>query len=783
MRQIFVLVFLMAPLYGFGQKYTISGHIKDKLNGENLIGANIYNSKTYAGTTTNTYGFYSLTLPKDTIHLVFSYVGYEQINTIFYLNRDTTMSIELDNLGMLQEIVVSAGAQESIIESSQMSVVKLRAEQIKSVPTLLGEVDLIKTLQLLPGVQSGSEGGSGMYVRGGGPDQNLILLDGVPVYNASHLFGFFSVFNSDAINNVQLIKGGFPARYGGRLSSVVDISMKEGNTKEFKGEGSIGLVSSKLTLEGPIQKDKTSFLLSGRRTYIDLLAYPIYKALNDDGGTAGYFFYDLNAKLNHRISSKDHLYLSAYLGKDKAYSRREESYRNIMGDSHYREEYGLQWGNITSALRWNRIFNNRLFLNSTLTYSSYQFDLIEEFEEKFSDDDRDFYFGSYISGINDLAMKLDFEYIPNPSQYWRFGTNIADHTFKPGAIHYSSVWSADTVWGSSNILAREYAAYIENDHKLNHWIKLNYGLRYSGFYVDKNYYQSLQPRLSALAMLKPNLSLKASYADMTQYIHLLTNNGIGLPTDLWVPATPKIRPQSARQYAIGLTNETRDFEITVESFYKSMKNLIEYKEGSTFLHIDQDWQNKVVSGDGESYGAEFLIQKKMGRTTGWIGYTLSWSNRMFKTFMDGFEKVEKFPYKYDRRHDLSLTMTNKLAKNIDLSWSWVFGSGAAVSLPVSSYMSLYPTSNMEQVIWMVETEYYSGKNSFRMRNYHRLDLSISFRKKTKWGERTWSFGAYNAYNRKNPFFMNLGRNEWGEKKFIQYSLFPIIPSVNYNFKF
>jgi outer membrane receptor for ferrienterochelin and colicin len=783
MRQLFILAFLVMPLLCHGQKYTISGHIKDKQNGESLIGANIYNHKTYVGTSTNTYGFYSLTMPKDSIHLVFSYVGYEPVKKMMYLNRDTTFYIELENATLLQEIVVSAGTNESILESSQMSLVTIRAEQIKSMPTLLGEVDLIKALQLLPGVQSGNEGGGGLYVRGGGPDQNLILLDGVPVYNASHLFGFFSVFNSDAINNVQLIKGGFPARYGGRLSSVIDISMKEGNAKEFQGEGSIGLVSSKLTLEGPINKDRTSFLISGRRTYIDLIAYPVYKALSDNGHTAGYFFYDFNAKINHKFSNKDHLYLSAYMGRDKAYSRREESYPSIMGASHYREEFGIQWGNITSALRWNRIFNNKLFLNTTLTYSAYQFELIEEFEEKFQDGDKDFYFGSYLSGIEDLAFKMDFEFIPNPFHYLRFGGNIVDHTFKPGTLHYSSVWNIDSIWGSSNIEAKELAAYVENDHKMTPWLKVNYGMRYSGFYVDRNYYQSLQPRLSALAMLRSNLSLKASYASMSQFIHLLTNNGIGLPTDLWVPATPKIRPQNSHQYAIGATKETKDYEITVEGFYKSMENLIEYKEGATFLHIDQDWQNKVISGSGESYGAELFIQKSMGKTTGWLGYTLSWSNRKFSTFVDDFEKVEWFPYKYDRRHDISLTMVHRLAKNIDFSWSWVFGSGAAVSLPVSTYMSLYPTNNMEQVIWMTETEYYKGKNSFRMRDYHRLDFSISFRKKTKWGERTWSVGAYNSYNRKNPFFMNIGRDDWGDKKFVQYSLFPIIPSVNYSFKF
>ena len=443
-----------------------------------------------------------------------------------------------------------------------MSSISVPIDQIKSLPAFLGEVDVMKVLQLLPGVQSGSEGSSGLYVRGGGPDQNLILLDGVPVYNASHLFGFFSVFNSDAINNVQLIKGGFPARYGGRLSSVIDISMKEGNMKEFHGEGSIGLIASKLTLEGPIAKEKTSFIVSARRTYIDLIARPLIKASTDGDETVGYYFYDVNAKINHKFSDKDRLYLSAYLGDDKGYSFYKDEYDRTK----YEEEVALRWGNITSALRWNHVYNPKLFSNLTLTYSRYRFNtLAEEKEETInSNGDKSSYYFKWLyqSGINDLAAKIDFDFIPAPNHYIRFGANAIYHTFSPGALNVKEDVVIDTTLGASKTYALEYAAYVEDDFDITRWLKVNAGLHFSAFQVNDQWYTSLQPRLATRFLLTDELSLKASYVKMTQYIHLLTNSGIGLPTDLWVPATEKIKPQQAHQVALGLArNFKRKYEI------------------------------------------------------------------------------------------------------------------------------------------------------------------------------------------------------------------------------
>lgn len=800
MKLVLTTILLICSLhFVHAQKFTISGYIKDAASSESLIGANVFDTHTKTGTSTNQYGFYSLTLPADSVGLIYSFVGYGAQVTSFYLQKDTIINIELADQALLEEIVISAREAEKIQEVTQMSTVSVPIAQIKSLPALLGEVDVLKALQLLPGVQSGGEGTSGLYVRGGGPDQNLILLDGVPVYNASHLFGFFSVFNADAINNVQLIKGGFPSRYGGRLSSVIDINMKEGNMKEFHGEGAVGLIAAKLTLEGPIVKDKTSFIVSGRRTYLDVLARPLIKAASEGEGVAGYFFYDLNAKVNHKFSNRDRLYLSAYLGDDKFYFR--EQYSNMYNghELDYTSDNGLQWGNLTSALRWNHMYNSKLFSNLTLTYSRYRFDIFADYEEEFYDDAEEvekttYSKAAYLSGINDMAAKIDFDYIPSPRHYVRFGANAIRHSFHPGAFNIVSneeIVDIDTTLGASTTHAIEYAAYIEDDIEITDRLKVNAGLHFSGFYVDQRFYKSLQPRVAARYFLAPELSLKASYARMTQYIHLLTNSGIGLPTDLWVPATGNIPPQDAQQVAVGFAKGLRNqYEVSLEGYYKNMKNLIEYKEGASFVSISGTWQNKVEAGTGRSYGAELLIQKKEGRTTGWLGYTLSKSDRQF----DNLNQGKRFPYKYDRRHDLGLAVVHHWKERVDLSFAWVFGTGNATSIPTTIYAgeessdsyNYYPESGFNPT----EVYYYGERNSFRMRSYHRLDVSIAFKKKTKWGERTWTLGVYNAYSRKNPFFIYLSEDGeyingvYKEKsQFKQVSLFPFIPSVNYSFKF
>jgi outer membrane cobalamin receptor len=762
------LPFLFLPSIALGQKFTVSGYVKDAGSGESLIGAAVLNKKTLQGTAANVHGFYSITLPSDSIHLVYSFVGYTPIQVKFLLRRDTTIDVGLINGTQLEEVVVTATRAEQIQETTQMSAVNVPVDQIKNLPALLGQVDVLKILQLMPGVKS-SEGSTGLYVRGGGPDQNLMLLDGVPVYNASHLFGFLSVFNADAINRVELTKGGFPARYGGRLSSVIDINLKDGNMKELHGEGSIDVIAAKVTVEGPIKKDKTSFLISARRTYLDALVSPFISAASSGDTKAGYYFYDLNTKFNHIINKRNRIYLSTYLGDDKAYA--VDKYDN--GD----DEFGLKWGNVITAFRWNNVVGPRLFSNLTATYSRYRFNIYDK-----ERDDDVLYRTDYLSGIRDWALKVDYDFMPTPNHYVRYGVSAIAHKFSPGAFTYrDSDTPQDTTVGGTKITAGEFAAYVEDDFKITNELKVNAGVHASAFVVESKWYHSVQPRLSARYLLTSNLSLKASFSSMMQYIHLLTNAGLGLPTDLWVPSTSDIKPQRANQYAMGLARNFKSvYEISLEGYYKKMYNLIDYKEGTSFLNVQTDWRDKVAKGgQGESHGAELLAQKKVGKVTGWVGYTLSWTYRQFDAINNG----KWFPYKYDRRHDISVAVTHAWNERMDFSAVWVYGTGNAVTLPTATFKSANYNNNSGFGYPMSETYYYGDRNSFRMHAYHRLDLSFSFWKTTKWGRSKWTLAAYNVYNRKNPFFMDVSHDFYDNRKFVQYSLFPIIPSISYAFKF
>ena len=774
------------------QKFTISGYIEDAATGEKLIGANVFDPRSNSGTTSNTFGFFSLTLPKDSVYLAVSYIGYQTSYYRLYLDKDISINIQLKDGTELEEIVVTAEQGERIEDKVQMSQIEVPIKQIQKLPALLGEVDILKTLQLLPGVQSGGEGTSGLYVRGGSPDQNLILLDGVPVYNVSHLFGFFSVFNADAIKSVTLTKGGFPARYGGRLSSVLEINMKEGNMKEFKGEGAIGTVFSKLTLEGPIIKDKTSFIISGRRTYIDVLAAPFITtglAAQNIDADVNLFFYDLNAKINHKFSDKDRLYLSAYLGDDVFKTTFTEDLRELGGFS---TTAGLDWGNVTSAMRWNRMWSNKLFSNTTVTYSRYKFNTAFGFEEISVNNsgglDRSAAALEYISGIEDYAGKIDFDYIPNPNHYIRFGAGVTNHTFTPGVSQAKiTVGAIDTVLntGSQNTQANEFALYIEDDLKIGTKFQANIGVHASAFAVDGKNYFSVQPRLGMLYHLPDNYSIKGSFATMTQFIHLLTNEGLGLPTDLWVPTTKDIVPEQSWQTGIGIAKTFKDmFEVSIEGYYKEMKNLLSYVEGASFINEpgaeDEGWEARVTQGDGRSYGAEFFMQKKTGDFTGWIGYTLSWTNRQFDDINGG----EVYPFKYDRRHDFSIVAAYDITDKISASAVWVYGTGNAITLPESRHNAFYPASYQGALepYWQTQVERADSKNGFRMDAYHRLDVSVEFHKKRKYWDETIVVGAYNVYSRLNPFFIN-DEFRFGERKFVQYGLFPLIPSLSYRFKF
>lgn len=784
---------------------TISGFIEDAASGEKLIGAALFDSKSKSGVVSNTYGFYSLTLPKGSMSLVVSYVGYQQQNINLTLRRDTLMNLKLGIGAELKTVEISASWQNRIENRVQMSQVVVPIEQIKRIPALLGEVDVLKALQLLPGVQGGTEGTNGLYVRGGSPDQNLILLDGTPVYNVSHLGGFFSVFNGDAIKNVTLTKGGFPARYGGRLSSIIEIDMKEGNMKEFHGEGGIGIVASRLTLEGPIVKDKASFMISARRTYLDVLLKPFLSNTQaSTGGRGGgpntntstsqkfslkMYFYDLNAKINWKINEKHRLFLSAYNGLDifkNAIKRTETATSNYTNS-----ENGINWGNITTAFRWNWLINNKLFANTTATYSQYGFNnsILNETKRDTAITARR---ANYHSGIQDYSIRTDFDYVPNPTHRIRFGAGATQHTYTPGVLQLElqdRIGSLDTTVGSQKTVSLESFAFVEDEMQFGA-LKVNTGLHASAFSVDGQLYKSLQPRLSLNYLLKNGWAVKASYASMQQYINLLTNENIGLPTDLWVPSTARIKPQTSWQAAVGTAKTIKEeYEFSVEAYYKNMSNVISYREGANFLGVQNNWEDKIVQGKGKAYGLEFFIQKKEGKTTGWIGYTLSWNFRQFDAINSGIE----YPFKYDRRHDISIVASHQFNDHFSLTGSWVFGTGNAITLATNEFpLILRQDATIDRDRrTLVDVATVGEKNAYRMPAYHRLDVNFEFTKKKKRFVRKWSVGAYNAYSRANPFYII--RDEIQVTKpdgttatkpvFRQVSIFPIIPSVTYGFKF
>ncbi len=799
MRHITKLLLLNFCLWSFhfstAQKFTISGYVSDAKTGERLIGVNVYDATTFKGTITNSYGFYSLTLDGGTIKLTFSMVGFTPWQKDINLAGNLTLNVELEPAIELAEVTVVERLVESSVTRNQMGEVTIPIKIVQNLPALLGEIDVIKSVQLLPGVQSGSEGMSGMYVRGGGPDQNLILLDGVPVYNVNHLFGFFSVFNPDAIQNFKLIKGGFPARYGGRLSSVLDITMKEGNNKKVKGAASIGLIASKITIDGPIGEN-TTYIISGRRTYLDVLTFPFIKLAQAQEGVdelmAGYFFHDLNAKINHKISDKHRIFLSLYTGKDKFYSRMKQDYTSTTVDEYghlhqetntFQEKVELWWGNITTALRWNYLINNKLFSNTTVTYSRYKM-LIGNFMK-----DRNSSFDmSYQSGIYDLGTKVDFDYYPNPRHNIKTGVSHTYHTYNPGVLAIfvketsGNNNQAEFRAGNNQLYSNEISVYAEDDIDVGFGFKVNPGLHWSGFYTHEKFYHSLQPRISAMYLVTEKLSVKAAYAQMYQYINLLTNSNIGLPTDLWVPVTTRIKPNNSHQISFGAGYEiNRDLEVTAETFYKTMDNIIEYKEGASYFSLNNDWQEKIATGIGWSYGIELLLMKKYGNITGWIGYTWSKSMRQFNRPGEVISFGKEFPYKFDRRHDISIVVTHKFGDNFDIGVTWVYGTGNPTTLDLQQYPSLDQVLNGSN--GTPDIPYYENRNNYRMPPYHRLDVGMNFHKQKEHGRRTWNVAVYNAYNRKNPFYLSYGYDNHGNEKLYSFSLFPLIPSVSWRYEF
>lgn len=803
------------------RKYTISGYITDGTSRETLIGANIFESRQSQGTTTNPYGFYSLTLPGGELELTYSYIGYEPRTYRFTLSADTVVNIRMVDNNQLQEVVIVSDKAETGFKATQMGAVDIPLNHIRNTPGVLGEADVLKSIQLTPGVQGGTEGTAGIHVRGGGPDQNLILLDGVPLYHVEHLFGFFSVFTPEAVKKVQFFKGSFPARFGGRLSSVVDVRTNDGDMQRYHGSFSLGLLSTKVHLEGPIVKDRTSFIFSARRSYLDLLIRPFF----DDDQKGGYYFYDVNAKINHRFNDRSRLFLSLYHGKDRyfyKYDSREKNTFVVPDDeglyygntgtidvtTKMKDKQILDWGNMVAAARWNYIFSNKLFSNTTLAFNRFHFKMNFLSEQKYiygPYTEESTFDSKYMSGIEDLTYNMDFDYNPSPNHHVKFGGSYLYHTFKPEVLssHIKETelsQAQDTTYNlipSTHIYAHEASVYIEDNFNLGAKIQVNAGAHASLFHVQDKSYFSVQPRLSARYQPVEGVAIKASYTKMNQYIHLLSSSMISMPTDLWVPVTKEIKPMRAHQYSLGAYyNGVAGWEFSVEGYYKDMRNVLEYKDGTSFLGNSFNWEQKVEMGKGRAYGVEFQAQKQVGRTTGWISYTLAKADRKFEkgSINDG----KRFPYKYDRRHTVNATLSHRFSKRIDIHASWVFATGHTTTLSEEQTMAIFPRGSNDRYsyyrysFWgtgdhnlpaVLQRDHIEARNNYRLPASHRLNVGVNFRKQTKHGERIWNISLYNAYNAMNPNMVYWDLNDKDEEVLKKITILPCIPSVTYTYKF
>lgn len=785
--------FTVISIPGYSQeKYTINGYIKDAADGEALIGATVAVPDLALGTSTNVYGFYSLTLPVGKYQLLYSYVGYQSESIDITLNKNQTLNIELQSGDVqLQEVIVSGERPENNVQDVKMSREELNIEKVKSLPALFGEVDVMRTIQLLPGVQSAGEGTTGLFVRGGSADQNLVLLDEATVYNPSHFLGFFSVFNPDAIKNLELYKGGIPARYGGRLASILDIQMKEGNNKRLALTGGIGSISSRLTVEGPLKKDESSFILSGRRTYADLF---LKLSGNEDINSNTLYFYDFNAKANYKLNDKNRIFLSGYFGRDR------------FGVA---DLFGMDWGNATATVRWNHLFSDKLFLNTSAIYSNFDYGF---------DIDTDAAEFTWNARLKEYNLKLDFTYFPDPKNTLDFGYQATLHKFDPAKI----IPGGDTNFEPlllDDKYALEQAVYIGNNQQVSERLSLEYGLRYSAFqhigpgtvyeyeegkpYDDETitntiayetlenikFYHGLEPRLGARYLLTANSSLKASYNRMRQYLQIASNATAGLPIDRWIPADRYVKPLVGDQVALGYFRNLRQntIEASVEVYYKWMQNVIDFKSGSDIL-LNNNIETEISEGKGWAYGSEFMLRKNTGRTTGWISYTLARARRQIEDINSGL------PYnaRYDRTHNLAIVGTYQVNPRLSISGNWVYSTGTAVSFPAGRYQL-----NGQSV------PYYDPlkRNAYRMPDYHRLDLSAVLEGKNKKNRRwqnSWSFSIYNVYARKNPFSITFqevinndpnfdpeedGPIETREYGAVKTYLFSIIPAITYNFEF
>ncbi|HEU4717828.1 MAG TPA: TonB-dependent receptor [Bacteroidia bacterium] len=771
LRRFFLFLLLLPAAAGAQNKYTVSGNVKNKKSGESIIGAIIRIPEVKgAGAASNEYGFFSITVPEGDYTLTVSMTGYKPQSIPLSLHQNVHQDFMLEDTSFTQkEVVITGDRKDQNVTDPQMGAQKLDMKEVNKIPVLFGEKDVLKTIQLLPGIKSGGDGGSGFFVRGGAADQNLILLDEAPVYNASHLLGFFSTFNSDAIKDVTVYKGNAPAQYGGRLASVLDVKMNDGNNQHYHVSGGLGLISSKLNVEGPIVKNKGSFLITGRRTYADLF---LKLSNNETTKNSQLYFYDLNLKANYELNDRNRIFLSGYFGRDK------------IGLAN---TFGIDWGNATGTFRWNHVTNERLFSNTSLIFSNYSYKISISGSTATFD---------ITSKIRDYNLKHEYQFFPNPKNSIRFGFNSIYHTVTPGQITAEAGSSINPV-KLQDRYGWENAVFISNEWKATERISITYGLRGSSFSIlgkgdfysfdtegnvsDTAHYSSgqivktyfnLEPRISGAVLINEKSSVKFSYSRNTQYLHLLSNSTSTSPTDLWIMSSPIIRPELCDQYALGYYRNFRDntIECSAEIYYKTMQHQIDYKNGANTQGNDLV-EGELLFGIGRAYGLELFAKKNYGKFTGWVSYTLSKSERQIAGINDG----NWYPVKQDRTHDVSIVLMYDLTPKWSIAATWVYNTGDAVTFPSGKY---YVDGQVQF--------YYTERNGYRMPAYHRMDIGATWqRKKTDKFESSWNFSVYNVYARENAYVITFRQdpNDASKTQAVQTSLFRLVPSVTYNFRF
>jgi hypothetical protein len=763
------------------QNIVMSGYVNCAQTGEKLVGANIYNKASGLGTSTNNSGYFSLILlPVDSVEIVVSFIGYTSIETRIPTNKNLRFDIDLRPGYLLNEVLIEETNKHKIENRPEISRIRLSIQQIKTLPSIGGETDILKLIQNTPGVKSGGEWSTGLYVRGGSSEQNLFLLDNTPLYNVSHLGGFVSTFNSDALKNVEFIKGGFPANYGNRLSSVLDVQMKDGNSKEFNANVSVGMMSSKIFLEAPVKPDTSSYIISYRRFMYDLIMLPVSKAMFKNDQSFGYTFYDLNLKFNHNISSKTRLFVSAYFGEDV--------FQVNQFNRDYKSKSELNWGNSMVSVRINNILSKALFSNFSVSYVEYQSVIATNSIFK-QDTSITKQHNSINSKIGDIISNLDFEYSTWKNAKIKFGLTNTIHSFNPAVINYNisidNQIITDTTLNNEKIRAVSNSAFLLLESFIGKQFSSNCGIRLSHYYVNGKNYINPEPRILLNYNLKKIFAIKASYDVMRQNVNVLSS-GIGIPYEMWFPATDKISPAKSQQISFGIAKSffNNSIELSIEGYYKELENLITYKTGNMLAVFNGDWTNLVeTEGIGKSKGLEFLLQKTKGRLTGLFGYTLSKATRQFENINNGKEYI----YKYDRTHDAGIMLSYQISDKLNISSTWVYGTGNAYSLPVgqiSTVSEYYDVNNNGLFNYSTSAHIYDGVNNYRMRDYHRLDIGINHTKSVRYGQRTLNFSIYNIYNRQNPFYYYLNFHEGRQEyELRQQSLFPIMPSVSYTLNF